>query len=153
MSPRLALFVLLLSLAMLPVHADPPRLQTSGDIRYACGGIGSDERRALESLREDARLEVVFASAKRGAYLSDVLLAIQRSGAPAVEIVANGPICIVDGPPGSYRIEARAGDAVRSQVVRIAPGRGHTRIVMAFPDEPWDGIRASEEEKRQAREP
>jgi hypothetical protein len=142
-----------LCMALLPARGQPLRQQSAGDLRYTCGGIGADERRALESLRGDARLEIVLATAKRGAYLSDVAVAIQAGGAPAVRFVASGPICLVDAPPGSYRIEARQGEVVRAQNVKIGGGRTHARIVMTFPDEPWDGILASEEEKRQAREP
>lgn len=138
-----------------PAGAVPPAFQAVGDIAYLCGGIGSDERRALEALRGQARVEIVFASAQRGAYLSDVRLALRKDGTtgPEVEVVSNGPVCLVDAPPGRYRLEARLGDVVRRRTVTVPAGRSLSKVVVAFPDEPWDGIRASEEEKRQARTP
>jgi hypothetical protein len=142
--------------ATVAAHAAAPPLQQQGELRWACGGVGADERRALAAARGEANLEVVFVSAKRGGYLAGARLEIGRAAgaAPLLTVVAEGPVCHLAAPPGAYRLAARIGELERTRVVRVpAPGNAPARVVFAFPDEPWDGIRASEEEKRQAREP
>jgi hypothetical protein len=57
---------------------------------------------------------------------------------------------MIAAPPGRYRVEATYGGVKRS--VKVATGDRQARIALAFPDELWDGIRASDEEKLQARE-
>jgi hypothetical protein len=62
-------------------------------------------------------------------------------------------MCVVNVPAGSYRIEARVGESTSAKMVKV-PATGHApRAVFTFPDEPSDGIEASEEEKAQARRP
>ena len=125
----------------------------SAQVRHTCGGIGSDERRMLEEARKDARLELLFVTAKRGGYVAGAAVTVTREGKQLAAFDAEGPVCLLDLPAGSYRIDARLGEAASSRVVKVpATGRG-PRAVFAFPDEPSDGIEASEEEKRQAREP
>lgn len=131
-------------------------LRDAGTIKWICGGVGADERRALARSAPGANLEILFVSAKRGAYLAGADLAIFGKGvaAPLLEVASTGPVCLVHAPPGEYRLKARLEGVARERTVRVAAtGRAAARAVLAFPDEPWDGIRASEEEKRQAREP
>lgn len=140
--------------AALPAYGQPPALQQQGDVRWVCGGVGADERRALDALRPQANLEIVFASDKRGGYIAGADLAVLRGKAetPVLRITSDGPLCLLHAPPGPYTLRARVGSAERSRTVRV-PDKGIARAVLAFPEEPWDGIRASEEEKRQARQP
>lgn len=127
--------------------------QDAGPVRHTCGGVGSDERRMLEDARKDSKLELLFVTAKRGGWVAGASVAITRDGKPLSTFESDGPICLLDLPAGSYRIEARIGESVSARTVKVpAQGRG-PRVVFTFPDEPSDGIEASEEEKRQAREP
>lgn len=121
---------------------------------WVCGGVGSDERRQIESLRQQARLEVRFVTETRGAYLAGVQWSLvgTSSSTPLVRVTAEGPVCLVDAPPGAYRVEAVHGDARRSTRVVIGKS-GTARATLAFPGEPWDGISASPEEKAQAAAP
>ena len=125
----------------------------AGDVRYTCGGIGSDERRMMEAARGDARLELMFVTAKRGGYVAGAQVNVFQSNERLASFESEGPICLLDLPAGSYRIEAKLGDAVSSQVVKVPASGRAPRAVFRFPDSPWNGIEASEEEKRQAREP
>ena len=122
-------------------------------VRYTCGGVGSDERRMLESARADARLELLFVTAKRGGYIAGAQVTVSRGNERLAAFESEGPICLLDLPAGSYRIDAKLGDATSTRTVKVpATGRA-PRAIFTFPDEPSDGIEASEEEKRQAREP
>jgi len=120
-------------------------------IRWACGGAGVEERAALAVLRAQSNLELLFVTARRSGYLADVELAITPADktSPALQVTAEGPICMISAPKGNYRIDATYGGAKRS--LRVAADTRQARVVFAFPEEPWDGIKASDEEKQQAR--
>jgi len=151
MKPVAALLALALPLA---AAAQPVAFHDAGGIAYACGGVGSDERRALETLRRNASLELLFVTAKRGGYTAgtQVVMTPVSGGAPA-SFRAGGPTCVVRAPAGRYRIEATLDGHTRAASVQV-PARGKAaRVVMTFPDEAGDDIRASDEEKREAAEP
>lgn len=121
---------------------------------WVCGGVGSDERRQINSLERNARLEVRFVTEKRGAYLAGVQWSLVGPGSstPLVRDTAEGPVCLVEAPPGAYRIEAVHGDARRSTRAVIGKS-GVTRATLAFPGDEGETIRASPEEKAQAAKP
>ena len=125
----------------------------AGPLSWICAGVGADERRELDALRPAARLELEFVTAKRGGYLAGVDLIVQRNGEPLLHTTTDGPVCLLDGPPGEYRIEATRDGVRRSARATIAKARGMRRVVLAFPEASWDGIRASPEEKAQAAQP
>lgn len=152
---RIALFagslaVLLSSASM----AQPLAWRSDGPFQWACGGVGSEERRALEALKPQSNLELLFVSGKRAGYLSGVEVSVRaESGTQApMRILADGPYCYLRAPAGTYRVEARLRDARREQRVRVG-AQDLARAVFTFPPDPGDDIPASEEEKRQARQP
>jgi len=126
-------------------------MKEQSGIRWACGGAGVEERAALARLRPQANLELLFVTAKRGGYLADVEVAVYAADkfSPVLQVTAEGPMCLISAPKGDYRIEATYGGAKRS--LRAAANTRPARVVFAFPEEPWDGIKASDEEKQQAR--
>src|SRR3954469_4326366 len=81
------------------------------EVRWTCGGIGSDERHMLEALRRDAKLEMLFVTARRGGYVAGARVTVNRGPATVASFEADGPMCLVDLPPGRYRIDARIGEA------------------------------------------
>lgn len=97
---------------------------------------------------------VVMVTAKRGAYVAGAELSL-RGSSPGATLrgVADGPICFFKLPPGDYRIEALLDGTRREARAVVKAGSKPARVVISFPDEGWDGIRAYEEEKRQARAP
>lgn len=134
--------------------AQPPAFQRSGDIGWVCGGVGSEERRALETLRPEAGLELLLVTAPRGAYIAgaQVSVAPDRGGATA-SFEADGPTCLLKAPPGRYRIEATYDGTTRSTHASIARAGKPARAVLSFPNEEREDIRATEEEKREAAAP
>jgi hypothetical protein len=126
--------------------------QRVGDIAWACGGVGSSERADLDALRPQAQLDLLFVTERRGAFTAGthVFLAPANGGTP-VEFIANGPTCLVQAPPGSYKIEAIFEGTTRNVRANAAAKGRPTRVVISFPyHEPDDAIRATEEERRQA---
>ncbi|MGQ0651906.1 MAG: hypothetical protein ACT4P4_06505 [Betaproteobacteria bacterium] len=117
--------------------AQPPvmAMQEQGGIRHACGGVGDEEREALLALRPQANMELLLVSEKRGSYLAGVTLRLARagSGAPGVQIEAEGPICLIQVPPGTYRVEAVYEGVTRTRNVAASAARPKP-AVFAFPD-------------------
>ena len=136
--------------AALSASAQVLSFRDAGGLRYVCGGVGAEERDALQALRRPGQLELLFASEKRGAYLSAIDVEVAGPGGAGARFRSDGPMCLVEAPPGAWKVRARVGAAERSRDVKLT-SRG-ARATLTFPDEPWDGVRASEEEKRQARE-
>ena len=143
-----------LLLTPLIATAQSPAWKRAPGASWICAGVGSDERRALDELRPQAKLEVRFVTEKRGAYLAGVEWALIGSGSstPLVQGPAEGPVCLVDAPPGAYRIEATYGGTKKGTRAVIG-GKGMALATVAFPDAAWNGISASPEEKRQAAAP
>lgn len=140
-------------LALSPAAFAAPQAQSNGDAAWTCGGVGADERRALQSQRPQSNVELLFVTAKRGGYLADASFTVTRGGQKVASAESEGPMCLLSLPAGDYRIEARRGDVVRTQAVKAGAKGSARRVVFAFPDEAWDGIQPTAEEKRQAREP
>ena len=114
-------------------------IQERGGVRWVCAGIGFEEREALSPLRQQANVELVFVTAPRGAYLSDVLLAVHagESDEHLLSVRTQGPICLLHLPAGRYRIEASRLGEHRSLAVSGGAADGRPpRTILAFPEEP-----------------
>jgi hypothetical protein len=125
--------LLMVAMAFLSSNAagTAPRYEGDFGLQWSCGGVGSDERRALAGLGGEAALELVMVTAERGGYVAGAEVSLRGT-------TTKGAQALLDGT----RREARA-------VVKA--GGKAARVVMTFPEKAWDGIRASAEEKRQAR--
>jgi hypothetical protein len=88
------------------------------------GGIGEDERRALES---DTRYNLKLVAANRaGEYISDVdVTIVDERGAKVVAARMAGPWLLADLPPGRYRVLAVFEGARQSRDVVV--GRWESR--------------------------
>lgn len=130
-------------------------MQQAGPLQYACGGIGAGERMEMKALAREANLELLFVTQKRGGYLADVALTISDAkDAELLRTRADGPICVLMLPAGRYRVSATYAGATRTAQVDGGGAAGKPRrVVLSFPGEKWDGIRASDEEKGSARTP
>ena len=81
--------------------------KTSQGFPYMFGGVGSDERDALEERAKGFNVKLVFAE-KHGAFVSGV--ALQITTAQGTEIAAlkvEGPWFYIQLPPGNYSVKAR----------------------------------------------
>lgn len=146
------LFAIALALVSSNAIGAAPRYEGDFGPQWSCGGVGSDERRALAALGRDAGLEVVMVTSGRGAYVAGAELSVSGSaGGATLRGVADGPICFFKLPPGAYRIEALLDGTRRQARAVVKAGGKPARVVIRFPETDRDGIRASDEEKRQAR--
>jgi hypothetical protein len=137
--------------------AQPLAMKDEAGMRWVCGGVGVEERKALAALEPQANLKLLFVTVRRGGYLADIALDLYdtpEAKKPRLSLAADGPICLVQAPAGRYRLEASFGDVRRTATALIGKEAGKpVRLVFSFPGEPWDGIWASEEEKGGARTP
>lgn len=92
------------------------------------GGIGEDERRALES---DTRYNLKLVAVDRaGHYISDVdVTIVDERGRKVVTERMAGPWLLAELPPGRYRVHAVFEGAPQSRDVVVARG-GRLEIVM-----------------------
>ncbi|HML62401.1 MAG TPA: hypothetical protein PKD41_16020 [Solidesulfovibrio sp.] len=114
---RLAAFFAVAACLLLsaPLAAQTARTTREG-VPYLTGGIGSDERAAMDAMAGAYTLKLEFARADR-AYLGDVPVAIR--GPVATQLTAEGPILLLRLPPGRYAVTATARGASRTQSVVV----------------------------------
>lgn len=101
-----------------------------------CGGVGSDERRAMAQEAEGANLLLENLTAS-GAYVADVevILSPERAGAPGFAFKAEGPLCYLQVPPGTYRVEATHEGTRRTTRADVPEAPSKPRhITLAFPE-------------------
>lgn len=126
---------LLMTLALSgPLSAAPAAM-----LPFVSGGVTVDD---LARLQKDAKaysLELVFAAKDSGAYLADVEVTIRAL--PGQDVVlehrTDGPLLLVDAPPGRYEVTAAFADvkpgASRTikRVIQV-PRQGHARSIVYF---------------------
>ena len=102
------LSVLSLVLFSTAAAAQPFPFNEQGDMRWACAGVGEDEREAFAKMEAGSSLKLVFAAGKQGQYVAkvDVVLSDREGKRPALKFTAEGPICLIQAPAGRYQLEA-----------------------------------------------
>lgn len=104
------------------VPAEVPDTNASIASRYRCGGIGSDESMAMRAQMKEHPLSLLFAQAG-GAYLADIEVSIQGpASVQPLSFRANGPVCLIDLPAGSYTVQASSGGVTKKESVTIGAG-------------------------------
>ncbi|MDP2179417.1 carboxypeptidase regulatory-like domain-containing protein [Methylicorpusculum sp.] len=91
--------------------------ETQGDVTFVSGGIGETEREALQSIKADYNLNLLFAYKGSGQFMSDVNVRIADSkGNVLVETFAEGPYLFANLKPGNYLISAvKDGNEIRQK--------------------------------------
>ena len=78
----------------------------SNGIPFLSGGIGDEEREAIERARKDYNVKIVLTETA-GAYISNVNLEIATIlGEPILALSGAGPLVLIQLPPGTYLITA-----------------------------------------------
>ena len=104
------------------IPAEVPATNAAMGARYRCGGVGSDDSEAIRAQMKEHPLSLLFAR-PGGAYLADIDVSIQGGGnMEPLNFRANGPVCLVDLPAGSYTVQATSGGVVKKESVIVGTG-------------------------------
>lgn len=107
---------------------------SSGAVAYASGGVGAEERAAIEALRGDYNLRLVFATRGSGAMLAGVALRIADSkGAEVLALDDCGPQAYVRLPAGRYSVSVTSEGIEQRR--RVTVGSGGARELYFY----WTG--------------
>jgi hypothetical protein len=80
--------------------------KTNQGFPYLFGGVGSDERDAMEEQAKGYNLKLVFAE-RRGAFISGVAVVITNAkGTEVASLATEGPWFYIQLPPGNYSVKA-----------------------------------------------
>lgn len=88
-----------------PGISQAAQVHHAGDISYVCGGVGEDALKDLQAQAPHYNMGFWMVEGPRGAYLAGVPIRILHQGKTVAEFTADGPLCYVQAPAGSYTIE------------------------------------------------
>lgn len=123
---------LLFSLSVF-AEESPLKPETQSGVTFVGGGIGETEREALQTLKGDYNLNLLFAYKGSGEFMSDVNVRIaDAKGNVLVETLVEGPYLFANLKPGNYLISAvKDGNEIR-QKAKIA-GSKTTPLTFYWP--------------------
>lgn len=110
--------------------AAQPALQTSATtpasdangISHITGGIGEDERDAIEAARADYNVHITNTN-KDGAFNDSTELTITDKSGTALVTADAGPLFYVSLPPGSYTIHAQHRDLQQQKKIKVTKSK------------------------------
>ena len=104
--------------------------QTQGEVTFVSGGVGGDERNAMQAIRADYNLSLLFSVQGSGEYLSDVKVSITDSkGNTFLETVSDGPMLLASLKPGRYTVTADLDGQVAHKKAAVV---GNKRTSLSF---------------------
>jgi hypothetical protein len=102
---------------------DMPQPVQEGNVMFISGGIGDDERQALEASAKNYNLEITSTD-KTGHFMADTNFQItDPNGREIIHIDDAGPLFYAKLPPGAYTIQATNGDRHWKREVKISNGK------------------------------
>lgn len=91
-----------------------------GEVVVLHGGVGEEDRAAMEQKAADYNLRLTFARKGSGAYLSDVRVAIRNAqGTTLLDTVSAGPWLFARLPQGDFTVSATEDGRTLTQSVSI----------------------------------
>lgn len=85
-------------------------------VPYVSGGVGLDEREAMQGMASQYNLKLEFALSE-GNYLGDVRVTLR--GPVSLDAVSEGPWFLVRVPPGTYSVTAESAGMAKTQSVTV----------------------------------
>jgi hypothetical protein len=105
-----------------PESAPAPRLpgQSTLGVPHVSGGIGASEREAMEQVKSEYNLRLLFAVAGSGAYLSNIRVQITDAAGPTLlTTITIGPWFYANLAPGEYVLQVEHAGQVQTRQVII----------------------------------
>lgn len=120
----LAGFIAMLFTApVLATDDDMPAPMKQGDIAYITGGVGLEEKEAMEKVAKDYNLHISIA-AKSGHYtLADSVIIKGKEGETVLNIKGADPLLYVKLPAGDYKLEVTSEKKTQTGKVTITEGK------------------------------
>lgn len=88
-------------------------------VPYITGGVGLEERQAMQKMAGDYNLKIVLA-AMSGPYLSDLMVTIEDPGGRLVfECTTSGPWLYVDLPSSKYKLTVSYKQEAKTRNVQV----------------------------------
>jgi hypothetical protein len=111
-----------------PGHAAPE----SAAVRT--GGVGLEERAALDSVRDGYNLRVAFAEVD-GEFVADVEVRLSAAGGEPVYYsgTTDGPFLFARLDPGKYRLEARYAGLTQVRTLTVGAAQAQPYIYVRWP--------------------
>jgi hypothetical protein len=101
-----------------------------GEVDHLNGGIGSEQADLMRTMAADNAVQMTFAERNQGndEFVADVHVRVADAhGRTLVDLPAQGPIFLLQVPPGAYTVEAEHQGVVKTQRFDVAAGR-HDRL-------------------------
>ena len=115
----------LLLLAASVAQAQVPPTQSANGVDFVMGGIGSDESQAILSEGKWWPLTIDFSehTADGDVWISDARVRIVNAAEQTVfDQVCDGPLLLVNLPPGAYTIAAQHKASIKVQKIQVVKG-------------------------------
>jgi len=84
---------------------DLPQVVQAGSVRYITGGIGDEERAALEAVKNEYNLHITSTD-NAGEFNGDTQITVRDRGGQTLVNAEAGPLFYADLPAGTYTVEA-----------------------------------------------
>lgn len=107
-----------------------------GDISYVSGGIGKDEREALQATQNSYNLRILNAD-KSGHLSGNSRLFIRDAKNNLLLDAISGPIFYANLPKGTYVVEGQSQEQIKTQRITIANGKP-TRVRFMWAEDASD---------------
>ena len=105
--------------------------ETQNGIQFLSGGIGVEERNAMQAESKVYNLKLSF-SLKDGAYIADVRVAIDSGKKPLVRTNSDGPLFYAKLRPGKYSVAVSYQGKTQTRTVDV--GKSSTNLFFHWTD-------------------
>lgn len=96
-------------------------------VSHRCGGVGADSMKQLKAQANDFNLGFWMVGGPGGTYLADVPIQIESNGRIVTRFIADGPLCYVRLPAGSYTVTGTHNGQTRSLLMRSGSMNNYLR--------------------------
>ena len=128
---RIGLSFMLAAAATASAMAQTPNaIPGHGEIDHLNGGIGREQADLMREMSAEYPIRMTFAERNQGTdeFVADVHLRVtDRAGRTVLDLPGQGPIFLLQLPPGPYTVEAEHQGELKTRHFDIVPGR-HDRL-------------------------
>jgi len=103
---------------VVPTTNNLPKQEESNGIQFITGGIGDEERNALDTVKNQFSLHVVSTN-KAGEFDGDTEVTVFSRKGDKIISVTGGPIFYINLPTGSYTVQASSGGRTEKQNISV----------------------------------